>query len=228
METNNKSIYNLGVIKYISNLYNKYKNYITNKIFISNKTKEDNNDNGGVIETYKNNIKECYGIVLGQKIANDKNSSVSSFKHNSINNDLFVSYSYICKYLDSLLESLEYFDKYNFMIDCIQLKYISDALLNSCFTSIEGDYLNVLNIEGRKYICLGENEGFNKLLNVISVKQQLLNHVNKVINDINNNTDLCYALKEIINIKNQLYDILEHTTPSRNRSFLNKYVGLFE
>ncbi len=226
-ETSNRFHYKLVIIKYISNLYNKYKNYIVNKMFISpNDAKKDNEqddiENKDIMETYVNNIKECYGIILGEKIANDSNSTVFLFKHNSISNNLFVSYSYICEYLENLVDVMKYFNNHNFMINCISLKD------KSSFNNNESDYLNVLNIQCDDYICLSENEGYNKLLDIINRKEKLISHINKAINNTNNNNDLCRALKEIINIENQLYDILVHTSSLRNESFINKYRGLFK
>ena len=220
-ETLNTSINK--AIKCIFNLYNKYNYKYSNINEILNiNIKEYNNDNKEMLETYINNIKECYGVVLGQKIANDVNSTVSSFKHNSIDNDLFVSYDYISKYLENLLELLEHFDKHNFVINCIKLKN------KSKFKNIEDDYVKLLNIKGKDYICLGEDKGYNKLIDIMNRREELLIHINKVISKIDSNTDLFCTLRGIISIEKQLYKVIEYTTSSRNKGFLNKYRSLFD
>lgn len=212
------------VVKCVFDLYNNYnfKHNNINEIFILDNKIENNNGNEDMMEIYVSNIKECYGIVLGQRIANDSNSTISSFKHNSINNDLFVSYSYICNYLESLLDLTKYFDKHNFVIDCIKLKD------KSKFNNNEGDYVNVINIRGNEYICLGTYGGYRKLVNIISEKEKLFSHINKAISNIgDNNSELHKALNEIMNIESQLFEILIHTSFLRNNNFINKYMELF-
>ena len=211
-------------IEHAFNLYDKYKykhNIILEAFKLEYNDEEYNEDEcKNTIEMYENNIKECYGTILGQKIASDSNSTISSFKYSPINNDLFISYDYICSYLESLLNIIPYFDRHNFVIDCIKL------INKSKFDNDKNSYVNIINIKSDEYISLGV-ESHKKLLKIINRKRQLLDHINKVMSGIDNNSDLSNSLNEIMNIESQLCDILIYTSSLRNIKFINKYKALF-